>query len=476
MPDMITLHRRPVLATILAAAAGATAQSTPDDSSTSDLRGAPGTWRTVLDGVMGGRSTGRVQPAADGTIAFTGTLSLENNGGFSSMRRPLDGAQLAATTGLVLECRGDGRTYNFDLRTSNVRRMASGYRKEFATVDGEWIEVRLPFDEFRLQSFGRYIRGAAPLDPAKVESLGITLSDKQAGAFRLEIRAIRATANDSPKTLTAGISPRRPMAATGSADAAGATSIEDARRLAAEAGLTTLLAAVDAAALAVPRAPITIFAPTNDAFAALPKAELARLLEPRNRASLRRVLGLHVVPGRVPASALLAGARLESLAGGRIEVAVRDGRLTLRDGIAIVATDLQAGNVTIHQIDRVILPSAAPETAADDVAAAIAALDPRESAIAVYVAAIDRGAPLFNAGNIAACTAVYETAVDAMLLLGGRDLGDAVFERLLASRRDAAREGSTRQRAWLLREALDDAAGTLQRAIAAGPAPDRPRR
>ncbi|MGK0203883.1 MAG: NADH dehydrogenase [ubiquinone] 1 alpha subcomplex assembly factor 1, partial [Planctomycetota bacterium] len=117
-------------------------------------------WQTVLDGVMGGRSSGRVRITPEGTVSFAGKLSLENNGGFSQMRRQVKGEQLANTDGLVLEVRGDGRTYNFDIRVANARMMAGGFQQQFKTVADKWVEVTLPFEDFQLQSFGRIIKRA----------------------------------------------------------------------------------------------------------------------------------------------------------------------------------------------------------------------------------------------------------------------------------------------------------------------------
>ena len=175
------------LSAALAVAASAHAQSFQ-----LDFQGGVGSWNTVLDGVMGGLSTGRVTQPEPGLLRFTGELSLENNGGFSQMRRAVAEGALAGAEGLVMEVKGDGRTYNFDIRQSNVRMMAGSYQQSFETKDGQWTEVRLPLDEFTLYSFGRKVRRAPTLNPEKIESIGVTLSDKKAGPFALELRSIRA--------------------------------------------------------------------------------------------------------------------------------------------------------------------------------------------------------------------------------------------------------------------------------------------
>lgn len=401
-------------------------------------------WRIVLDGVMGGLSKARVGTAEPGVLSFTGTLSLENNGGFAQMRRPVDGARFADAAGVVLECRGDGRTYDFDIRASNARVMAGGYRARFDTVAGEWTEIRLPFESFRLQSFGRAVRNAPALDPRRIESIGVTLADKQPGEFRLDVRSIATF------------------------DAAAGNELIAAAEA---AGLTTLLQCVTAARLDLPTTPITVFAPSNDAFAKLPEGTIAALLEPENRATLTRVLGLHVVEGRLAASELLAGRRLTTLAGESIEVALRGGRLEVGGAAKVVRSDVEAGSAVIHVIDRVLLPPAEPAPAA----AAAGERDAVAAAVALYSAAIDRGVPLFNSGNTAACAAVYDLAVESMILLGGRDLGNGVLEHLVASRRELAGVTAPRERAWALRRVLDEAWFMLRRAERAGQGDQIPR-
>ena len=64
--------------------------------------------------------------------------------------------------------------------------MAGAFQQKFETKAGQWTEVRLPFDDFGLNVFGRSVPNPPALDPAKIESIGVTLSDKKAGAFALD--------------------------------------------------------------------------------------------------------------------------------------------------------------------------------------------------------------------------------------------------------------------------------------------------
>lgn len=147
-------------------------------------------WRTVDDVVMGGVSSSRVVTTADGTTAFEGTVSLENDGGFASVRTDGDRCALEGATVVSLRVRGDGKDYRLRLRDDVVYDMPSR-QATFSTVAGEWIDVELPLADFELKWRGEPVSGP-PLDPAAVRSIGLVIADKQAGPFRLELTALRA--------------------------------------------------------------------------------------------------------------------------------------------------------------------------------------------------------------------------------------------------------------------------------------------
>ena len=207
--------------------------------------------------------------------------------------------------------------------------------------------------------------------------------------------------------------------------------------LARDAGVfKTLLTAVDAAGLAEALSgpgPFTVFAPTDDAFAALSEGTVASLLEPENRERLQAILKLHVVPASARAVDALTAGKVRTLAGASLEVRLVDGRLRVGDA-NVVKTDLAASNGVIHVIDAVLLPEPAPAG--------------KEAALLVQ--AIDRGVPLFNAGQAEACAAVYEIACRAVIELGALPEPQA---RLL--REALEHGGSASERAWALRRAMD---------------------
>lgn len=158
-------------------------------------------WRSVNDGVMGGVSEGTFRMTADGVMLFSGTLSLENNGGFASVRSIPGDLGLSSDGVIVLRVKGDGRPYTLNLYTP-TRRTAYSHRADFPTTEGRWIEVRIPILAFEAQSFGRPVPEDGPVDASEVVSLGITLSDKKSGPIRLDVDSIRVVQGDGSTAVT----------------------------------------------------------------------------------------------------------------------------------------------------------------------------------------------------------------------------------------------------------------------------------
>ena len=148
-------------------------------------------WSAINDGVMGGLSQGRSEITSDGMLRFSGNVSLENNGGFSSVRSASVERDLSAYDGLLIRVRGDGKRYAMNLRT-DVQFRAGSYRVKFDTKADEWLEIFLPFAGFRATSFGVELSNAPPLDPRRIRSFGFLISDKQAGPFKLDVDWIKA--------------------------------------------------------------------------------------------------------------------------------------------------------------------------------------------------------------------------------------------------------------------------------------------
>ena len=146
-------------------------------------------WQAVNDGVMGGVSEGKFKITDKKTLEFSGTLSLENNGGFASVRTKAKKLGLEKGDTIVAKVRGDGREYTLNLYL-NKPLMAFSYRATVQTKKDKWIEVKVPLDKFEATSFGRPVKDAGAVKPEQVNALGFMVSDKKAGPFKLEVESI----------------------------------------------------------------------------------------------------------------------------------------------------------------------------------------------------------------------------------------------------------------------------------------------
>jgi len=161
--------------------------------------GAAQKWQAVNDGVMGGVSEGRFTMTADKTMEFSGRLSLENNGGFASVRTKPTNFNIQTGDTLVVRMKGDGREYVLNLYTKS-RRMAFSYRTELPTMKDSWSEVSVPLEEFIPTSFGNRVQGMGPVDPGEINGIGFMLSDKRPGPFKLEVEWVKITPAATPGT------------------------------------------------------------------------------------------------------------------------------------------------------------------------------------------------------------------------------------------------------------------------------------
>jgi NADH dehydrogenase [ubiquinone] 1 alpha subcomplex assembly factor 1 len=154
-------------------------------------------WQVVNDDVMGGVSSSQFS-VINGVALFRGEVSLENNGGFASVRSLPSRHDFSGSDAFLIRVRGDGRRYKFTTRTD---RSFDGpmYQASFLTKKGEWEELRLPMKDFVPTFRGRVLPDQPPLDPAKVTSVGFLVSDKQAGPFQLEVAWIKVRGLKSPE-------------------------------------------------------------------------------------------------------------------------------------------------------------------------------------------------------------------------------------------------------------------------------------
>ncbi len=429
-----TMHTAWTVTVLLLVIASIGIASEPASKPVSDFSDAAAAkkWLSVNDNVMGGVSEGGFRITEDKTLEFSGKISLDNQGGFASIRTQSADLGLDGFDTIALRVKGDGRTYYLDLRAAKTFAAAS-YRVPLKTQKDTWQEVRVPVKDFEYSVFGKRIAGAEGLTASNVQSVGFTLADKQAGPFRLEIAWISAQrgGGEAPDAVT------RP---TGSAES------KDIVDTALAAGqFKTLLAAVKAAGLVDAlkgKGPLTVFAPNDEAFAKVPKSVLEELLKPENRETLKAVLSYHVVQGKV----LLGAQSLTTLEGRPL--AIKTAGAFEVGGAKVVATDIVASNGIIHILDTVLIPPAKK-------------LTPSQAAKAVIDLAIERGVPLFNAGQHSACAAIYEVTVESLLKNENAALADKERSSLQTSLYKMRAEKDPREQAWILRRALDSANESL---------------
>ena len=211
--------------------------------------------------------------------------------------------------------------------------------------------------------------------------------------------------------------------------------------LQADGRFRTLLAALEQAdriVLLQGEGPLTLFGPTDEAFAALPAATRSRLFAAGSQAELQRVLDHHVVLARVTSADLLKKTSVGTRGGSQLPVRLRVGEAR------VTQADIVCRNGILHVLDRVLLPPAKVRPGGGEASSA--------EAWKILRAAIDRGAPLFNEGDIAGCAKVYDEA--AAKVLGTEGALPAWDRMRLAAVRAKPYDGVAAQ-AWALRGAFD---------------------
>jgi transforming growth factor-beta-induced protein len=530
-------------------------------------------WRVVDDSVMGGLSQGKIQISKDGILNFNGKLSLKNNGGFSSLRSGNLDLDLSGAEGLVARVKGDGRTYKMRFNTdARFRSREVSFSADFKTQKDEWVEVKVPFDDFSASFRGMSLKREA-FDPSKIRRIGLLLGDKKAGPFELQVDWIRTYGAESDAvksgtkdivsialadgrfgTLAAALTeaklvetlqgkgPFTVFAPTdkafsrlpegtvadllkpenkdklqavltyhvlsGSVDLAGALSAKQAKTVQGSdvkisfsdgkvrvndaaiinadikcsngiihvidsvilppesgndiasvakraGGFNTLLAAVEAAGLGDALSgdqPVTVFAPTDAAFAALPEGTVESLLKPENRDKLIAILSLHAVAGNISAGDALNAKQAEAFSGGTLEFGITDGVFKV-NGATIVKTDIICDNGVIHVIDAVILPNSKNENREKMSA------DSRKSPTKLIAAAIDKGVPAFNNGDPGKCADIYS---DCMVAISkDKTIDSSVSKDIQKFIERAEKIKDDTERAWLLRSGLDQVYSAL---------------
>ena len=172
---------------------GAIEQNIPGNTLFAFSGDEPG-WYTVDDDVMGGVSSSMVGVSETGQLLFAGTMSLENNGGFASVRSYWQRMDLSSYDGVLMRVLGDGNSYRLRIRTEETGRNIS-YNALFETTPETWKLVYIPFEDMVPTYFGRTL-ALDPVDRASIGSFGIMLSDKQPGEFALAVDWMRTVTED----------------------------------------------------------------------------------------------------------------------------------------------------------------------------------------------------------------------------------------------------------------------------------------
>ena len=144
-------------------------------------------WRIVNDGVMGGLSDGHYQ-IQDGHLLFTGKISTDNNGGFTSIRHPLNTVSNDVQA-IKLRIQGDGNRYQFRISATHGN-YSIGYKAEFSTKVDKEQTITLPLKEFIATYHGRIIANAPSIKAENITSIGFLIAPKQEQNFQLTVQSI----------------------------------------------------------------------------------------------------------------------------------------------------------------------------------------------------------------------------------------------------------------------------------------------
>lgn len=214
----------------------------------------------------------------------------------------------------------------------------------------------------------------------------------------LVLVACGAAADPTPAAEVEAVSTEAPMEQA-EEDMAADESIVDIA--VSDGRFTTLVAAVQAAGLAETlsgEGEFTVFAPTDDAFAALPEGTVDSLLEDPEGA-LKDILLYHVAEGVVPAETVVTLDSAATLQGEPVSIMVTDGDVFLNEEVQVIITDIEASNGVIHVIDGVLMPPSMVEVAAKPSIAQIAAEDGRFSTLVAALQAADLDETLAGEGD-----------------------------------------------------------------------------
>ena len=215
----------------------------------------------------------------------------------------------------------------------------------------------------------------------------------------------------------------------------------------------TLLAAAAAADLVdalTGKGPLTVFAPTDEAFAKLPEGTVASLLKPENKGKLKDILLYHVVPGRIFSEQVVNLRSLKTLQGTAVNVTLEGGAVQINQS-AVLKTDIDATNGVIHVIDQVLLPAEDKKISS-------------HQGSRMIENAISKGSRLFNSGHHAACARIYMDTAQQMVEYAD-EMSPLARHRLQTALVRAEHSTCPTRRSWTLRRGLDRAYYAMRSAL-----------
>ena len=203
----------------------------------------------------------------------------------------------------------------------------------------------------------------------------------------------------------------------------------------------TLLAAVGAAGLGDVLSgpgPFTVLAPTDEAFAALPAGTVETLLKPENKQKLIDILKYHVISGRVYDTDAVKADVAQSLLGRSLDIEVDANGVKVNDA-AVIIKNIETTNGVVHAIDKVLIPTSMS----------------RNDVIGAIDSAINKGAPVFNAGHASQCCEIYMATLKSINEAGIENADQHSMNVITTTLNNARHTHNMTERAWVLRRGMD---------------------
>ena len=147
-------------------------------------------WRVINDGVMGGLSQGKAK-LTENSILFQGNISLDNNGGFSSLKGPFQNTDLSSFENVEIKLKCKGQTFALTLET-HERFFMPYFKQNLNTKSEDWEIIQLKMTDFKVYRLGQLMNKPLPMeDFKKIIRIGLINDGKKEGPFELEIDYIK---------------------------------------------------------------------------------------------------------------------------------------------------------------------------------------------------------------------------------------------------------------------------------------------